>query len=291
VDKNASHFRSLIVFLSVAMGGSVLLSVAIGLSGGQQSPLARFAVLSMFMPALGVMVTRLTVGDQLNIKRARSPLLWVPVALLLVPLAIHAVALPGVLLLEGRLPWDAWLTPGRDGLYHAPAQLGWEAVTLSGLLEHIAVNAVIGLLVVTFLSIFEEVGWRAFMLPRLVDLYGSRRGAVASAVIFALWHVPYALSGVQHVVNVSPLALALVSPIGQVGAGLFLAFLWLKTRSLLLVSLAHGSLNNWGQYAFKFMKTSGERDLTLFAMVNLALLVLGAGALALTPRSDVRSFD
>lgn len=135
----------------------------------------------------------------------------------------------------------------------------------------------------SFLAFFEEIGWRAFMLPRLVSRFGACRGAAASALICALWHIPFAVSGVQHVENVSPLALAIVSPVGQFGAGLFLAFLWLKTDSILLLSLAHGALNNWGQYAFKFMSTRGESDLALFALVNVALLAVGAGALARTP--------
>jgi membrane protease YdiL (CAAX protease family) len=93
-----------------------------------------------------------------------------------------------------------------------------------------------------------------------------------------LWHIPFELSGVQHVENVTPFALGLIEPIGVFGAGLFLAFLWFKTESIALVSLAHGALNNWGQYAFKFMKTSGERDFILLALAAVALLAAGAGA-------------
>jgi membrane protease YdiL (CAAX protease family) len=84
------------------------------------------------------------------------------------------------------------------------------------------------------------------------------------------------------------LALALVQPAGTFGAGLFLAFLWFKTESILLVSLAHGALNNWGEYAFKFMKTSGERDFVLLMLVAAAMLAVGAGALART-RQDMTS--
>jgi membrane protease YdiL (CAAX protease family) len=191
--------------------------------------------------------------------------------------------MPGAIVLEGKLPWVQWLTPEPDGLYHTPQELGWGALTSAALAGRIAINAAIGLIIVSFLAFFEEIGWRGFMLPRLVGRFGARRGAAASALIWALWHIPFAVSGVQHVENVSPLALALVSPVGQFGAGLFLAFLWLKTSSIPLVSLAHGALNNWGQYAFKFMRTSGERDLALFALVNVAILAVGVGALARTP--------
>jgi membrane protease YdiL (CAAX protease family) len=138
------------------------------------------------------------------------------------------------------------------------------------------------LIIVSFLAFFEEIGWRAFMLPRLAERLGMRRAAVASAIIWALWHVPYALSGISHVENVTPFALAIVRPVGTFGAGLFLAFLWFKTESILLVSLAHGAMNNWGQYAFKFMKTRSERDLVLLVLMAVAMLAVGASALVQT---------
>jgi CAAX protease family protein len=219
------------------------------------------APLSMFVPAVGVLAARIASGASLGMDGMRLPLRWLPAALLLLPLAIHAVALPGVFVLEGKLPWIPGITPG------------W---------GRIAVSALAGLIIMSFLAFFEEIGWRAFMLPRLADRLGARRAAVVTAAIWALWHVPYALSGILHVENVTPVALALVHPIGTFGAGLFLAFLWFKTGSLPLVSLAHGAFNNWGQYAFKFMKTSGKRDLTLLMLVAAAVLAVGAGALART---------
>jgi len=293
MSKRGPRSPPLRVFLGVAFGGSILLSLAIGLTGAYKSPLVGLAPLTMFVPALGVLVARVvarvTLGADLGIAGKRVPWQWLPVTLLALPLAIHAVALPGVIVLEGRLPWVQWLTPQADGFYHTPQERGWGTLTLPALIGRVAINAVAGLAVVTFLAFFEEIGWRAFMLPRLVRRFGMRRASVASALICALWHIPFAVSGVQHVENVSALALALVSPVGQFGAALFLAFLWFKTGSILLVSLAHGALNNWGQYAFQFMRTSDERDLALFALVNLALLAAGAGALALTPRLRTRA--
>jgi membrane protease YdiL (CAAX protease family) len=291
VDNNSLPWRPLTVFLSVAFGGSILLSLMIGLTGGYRSPLAGLRLLTMFVPAVAVLVAWLTTGAGVDIEWNRFPLRWLPVALLILPLCIHALALPGVVVMEGRLPWANWLTADPDGLYHTPPELGWGTVTLSSLLGRIAINAMIGLFIVSFLAVFEEIGWRAFMLPRLVASFGIRRGAVASALIFALWHVPYQLLGIQHVENVPPVPLALISPLGEFGAGLFLAYIWLKTGSLPLVSLAHGSLNNWGQYAFKFMNTSGERDLVLFALVNLALLFVGLSALTMAPTKSLRSAE
>lgn len=280
MSKRAPENSPLLVFLGVAFAGSILLSLVIGLSGGSKSSLVALAPLSMVAPALGVLAASRTSSIHLGIEWNRLPWRWLPTAVLTLPLAIHAVALPGILLLEGRLPWVSWLTPASDGLYHVSENWGWGALTPSALVARIAWNALLGLLVVSVLAFFEELGWRAFMLPRLVSRIGARRGAAASALICALWHIPFAISGLQHVENLSPLALALVSPVGQFGAALFLAFLWLKTGSIALVSLSHGALNNWGQYAFKFIHTAGPRDLELFALVNLTLLAVGIVALA-----------
>jgi hypothetical protein len=77
--------------------------------------------------------------------------------------------------------------------------------------------------------------------------------------------------------GVSPLNLVLTLPLGTVAAGLILGWIWLRTQSIWLVSIAHGALNDWGQYAFKYMKETGEpqTDLLLSAG-SLALLIVGA---------------
>jgi membrane protease YdiL (CAAX protease family) len=64
-----------------------------------------------------------------------------------------------------------------------PASRGWGALTLPGLIAHIAINAGVGL-VVSALAIFEEVGWRAWLLPRLVSTMGPRCGVVSTSVIW-----------------------------------------------------------------------------------------------------------
>jgi uncharacterized protein len=254
VSLRSANKSEIAVFLGVVFGGAILLSLVVGLNS-----ILWLAPLTMFVPTVGVLAVRLTSGHPLGIDGMDLPLRWLPAALLLLPLAIHAIAVPGVFVLEGKLPW---------------VPVSW---------PHMVVNAIAGLLVVSFLAFFEEIGWRAFLLPRLADRFGLRRAAVLSAAIWALWHVPYSISGILHVENVSRLGVALVHPLGTFGAGLFLAFLWFRTGSLPLVSLAHGAFNNWGQFAFKYMKTSGQHDLTLLVLVAIAALAVGSAALARMP--------
>ena len=72
-------------------------------------------------------------------------------------------------------------------------------------------------------------------------------------------------------------------PFGIMATGLVIGWLWLRTENVWLVSIAHGALNNWGQYAFKFMKDpEGPHleekvagDLQVALVGTLALLVVG----------------
>jgi membrane protease YdiL (CAAX protease family) len=150
-------------------------------------------------------------------------------------------------------------------------------MTIYGLVGHIALNAVVGLIIVSFLAFFEELRWRAWLLPRLIDRLGARGAVVASAITWAVWHVPFQLSGIQYINGVSPIRLALVLPSGILAAGLILGWIWLRTKSIWLVTIAHGAMNNWGQYAFKYMKDSIKPDSEnlLLAAANSILLMVG----------------
>jgi membrane protease YdiL (CAAX protease family) len=279
----------LAVFLGVAFAGSTAASIAVAITGGHGSPHVGAAGISaMLAPALAVLATRLATGARVPDSGWRLPWRWLPAALFLIPAAVHAVALPATFVAEGRLPWLDWLTPAADGLFHTPADRGWGDLTAAGLLARIALNAVVGLVAISVLAFFEEIGWRAFLLPRLVERRGERAGALLAAAIWALWHVPFALSGVHHIDQISPAALVSIAPLGHIGAGLVLAWLWLRTRSIVLVSLAHGALNNWGQYAFKLMNTSGDHDTLLLAVINGTLLCLGV-AVWLRLRPEART--
>jgi membrane protease YdiL (CAAX protease family) len=83
----------------------------------------------------------------------------------------------------------------------------------------------------------------------------------------------------------------LIMPIGHIGAGMVLGWLWLRTESIWMVSLAHGALNNWGQYAFKYMQGFGEWDVYLLSAGNLALFALGSLLVARGLRSVSRTLE
>lgn len=258
--------HAILVFIAISYGLSIALSVIVGITGGHNSALIWLGYLSMFLPAAAVLITSVAMKQAPRIRWDRFRLKYLPVALFLIPGILHAVMVPLVVAVEGRIPWQDWLTPQADGLYHTPASREWGTLTVAGLVGRITLNAAAGLVVVSFLAFFEEIGWRAWLLPRLADRMGARRAVVITAIVWALWHVPFALSGIQYIDGVPPATLALTMPAGIAATGLILGWLWLGTESIWLVSLAHGALNNWGQYAFKFMQEPSVRGTDTLAL-------------------------
>lgn len=281
--------RAIYVFVGITYGLSIAFSLVVGLTGGHKSQFAGLGLIAMFFPAIAVLVVRFAMKEGVpSMGWRRFPVKYLPIALLLMPVIMHAIMLPLTSMLEGGLPWQDWLTAQADGLYHTPDSRGWGTLAFSGLVRRIAVNAGLGLIIVSFFAFFEEIGWRAWMLPRLVRSLDVRRAVIISAAIWAFWHTPFALSGIHHLDGVPALQTALILPIGHLGAGMILGWLWLRTESIWMVLLAHGALNNWGQYAFKFMQGFGEHQMLLLSAGNLGLLALGSVLVArgLSPASQ-----
>lgn len=97
----------------------------------------------------------------------------------------------------------------------------------------------------------EEFGWRGYLLPRLLtDRRRSREVLVIIGLIWGVWHFPVGLSPLLKAGFVgtsswaSVIGLALLSGIQMIAASIALSFVfgavWLKTRSVFLVSLIHG---------------------------------------------------
>ena len=263
------------VFVAIAYALSIALSLVIGFTGGNRSSLFGLRFLAMAIPAVAVLIAGSLMNEPLGIDWSRLPLRYVAVAILLFPIVLHVAMVPVAVAYEGRVPWADWLTPQADGLYHSPPERGWGALTFGGLVVRMALNALVGVIVVSVMALFEEVGWRAWLQPRLANRLGVRRGIAVTSLIWAFWHVPFYLSGIQHIDGVSPQQLALVAPLGVFASGLILGWLWATTESIWIVSLAHGALNSLGQYAFKYMHFVRAPDLVVMRTGTVALLLVG----------------
>lgn len=52
-------------------------------------------------------------------------------------------------------------------------------------------SIIVWLLPLLTYSLFEEIGWRGFLLPHLQEKYTAWRATIILTVIWALWHIPF----------------------------------------------------------------------------------------------------
>ncbi|HEU4406048.1 MAG TPA: CPBP family intramembrane glutamic endopeptidase [Polyangiaceae bacterium] len=156
-----------------------------------------------------------------------------------VPLAACSVAYGGA--------WAAGLVD------FAPARLPAPFPSLGDPRLHFAWTALLSLTVVTAffvpLAAGEEVGWRGYLLPRMVEA-GVPRPLLASGLVWALWHVPLIVAGAYGPGAGAPAAAALVFVPVATAYGVFVGHLRLTTGSVWPAVLAHAAWNALTQACF-----------------------------------------
>jgi membrane protease YdiL (CAAX protease family) len=134
----------------------------------------------------------------------------------------------------------------------------------------------------------EEIGWRGFLLPRLVQRMGFTWGCLLSGCIWAVWHYPALLfadynSGTQPAFAVACFTLMVIAD------SYILGWLRLKSGSLWTATVLHASHNLFIQAIFD--RITAPVGWTLYVTTEFgAGMVLIAGACALyfwTRRNEV----
>jgi uncharacterized protein len=131
---------------------------------------------------------------------------------------------------------------------------------------------------------FEEIGWRGFALPRLQRLYGPLVGTLILGALWGLWHLPLFLIPSWDTPHGSPLDIALFV-IWAVSIAILFTWVFNNTKgSVLLVILAHGSINSAAVSMFALFPTpavtGGVANVAIgFGVVALLIVALTRGRL------------
>jgi membrane protease YdiL (CAAX protease family) len=142
----------------------------------------------------------------------------------------------------------------------------------------LALTATIGTIFGALSAAGEEIGWRGYMLLRLIDA-GVPRPVLVSGLIWALWHIPLVLAGV-YVAGSSPVISAVLLIVTVTSFGFVIARMRLETGSIWPAIALHAAWNSIIQAAFDAATTGagaalwvGEAGiLTALALVVAAVI-------------------
>jgi membrane protease YdiL (CAAX protease family) len=226
--------RGLAVYLAGVIFGSAICEGLLFRTGEpiEKHPLIVLAL--MWTPGLASIVARLALREgfkdvsfSLRGRHVRRMLLlgwtW--------PLAVGLVAY--------GLAW----TSGLDGFAPpAMSKLGLEhAGALTKLATSIGINLTLGTVVGAIAAEGEEIGWRGYMLTRLIDA-GVPRPILVSGLIWASWHVPLIVSG-QYAAGPHPALSAVLFVFCVTAAGYVAARVRLESGSVWPAVALHASWN------------------------------------------------
>ena len=135
----------------------------------------------------------------------------------------------------------------------------------------------------------EEIGWRGYMLTRLIDA-GVPKPVLVSGVIWGLWHVPLILGGV-YLAGPPPIVSALLWMVVAISVSFVFARLRLTTGGIWPAIALHAAWNSIIQVAFDPASTGPGATLWVGESGILVMLSTIAAAVVFTRgRWKVRRF-
>jgi len=138
----------------------------------------------------------------------------------------------------------------------------------------------------------EELGWRGFALPRLLERFSPLRASLVLGTAWTFWHAPQMLllpgASFPSVFSLSLPVVALYLTY-TVAETVIMTFLWQRTRGSVLLAIAyHAAANAWEN---TLLPTLGDPPVEsariLYYTTVAVIVVLAAGLTALTARGGV----
>ena len=176
------------------------------------------------------------------------------------------------LLIPGSFDFSAFAGPLAEafGFPHSP-----HTVTL---LLAVPMYATVGVIRAIARTLGEEIGWRGFLLPRLVQQAGFTWGCLISGCIWAVWHYP-ALLFADYNAGTSPAFALVCFTLLVITAAYIWGWLRLKSGSVWTAAMLHASHNLFIQAIFDRCTAPVGKALYITTEFGLGL-VLTSGVVA-----------
>lgn len=217
--------------------------------------------LAMFMPAVGVLLTRLITKE--GFKNA-----WIkpnfkghiryyvfgwfaPAVLTLIGMGVYFLIFPN--------QFDGSLSFLQTTLAAAGQEMPTEVLKAT-----MGIQLVMAFLLAPLLNALpcfgEEWGWRGYLLPKMMEKFSIGKVLLINGVIWGVWHAPITAIGHNYRMGYAgwPVTGILAMCVFCIVMGVIFSYITIKTGSCLPAVLAHGSLNGIAAIGIYFTKDGGN---------------------------------
>jgi len=245
--------------------------------------------LAMWGPGIAAFIATLAIEKQpfkslrLNTLGQKRFYLW---AWLLPPALVILSGLLTILFRTGQL--DTEFTFMQQMIEQTATQLPVSTGVL--VLIQIVQALLLGPLINVIFTMGEELGWRGFLLPRLLPL-GQWKALLISGIIWGIWHAPAIAQG--HNYPDHPILGILLMTIFCILLGIIIGWMYLNARSPWVAALAHGSVNAWAGLPYLFLQPGFDTVMggTLTSFPGFLVMGFFIGWLVLTKWLPVRALE
>lgn len=269
---NTFHLRPILYFVLLSCVLAWLVALPVWLEGGLQHRL--FPVIGAVMmgtPALAaVIVSKFTdpsakLRDSLGLsgwRPLRRTVMYCVVALLASLLIVLVSLVIGSAL--GFYRFDVLHFSGLQEMLQSKLAGNEEALAKLPSIGVVAAISTLQIVIATpfvaVLALGEEIGWRGWLLPKLMPL-GTIPALIISGVIWGLWHAPLILLGYNYGSTPGWLALLCMSAMCIV-VGSVLAWFRLRSGSVWPAALGHAAFNTGAGLLFILGAAGQNLDMT-----------------------------
>ena len=261
--------KRLFIYLGLSFGMAWLIFFIFIFTGhtwtGSSPEMLSLVSLGMLAPAIAHVITRKITNEGFRLTGENSMMLgidlkgrkWVFFLLAVILPVVYATLGDGVI----------WLMcPEAFG----EAEVSSFAVIIYPLL------AIVQGVVLSFAAFGEELGWRGYMMPKLVELMGMPKAIIIGGIIWGLWHAPLTCVGHNFGMDYPgfPYLGIILMCLFCTALGVILTYVTVKTNSIWPAAFMHAVNNSMPSALVLFMNQNVEIPMWIHILSNIPLLLI-----------------
>lgn len=232
------------------------------LNGGYQNPYASSVIIGcMFMPAIATIITTLISKEKFkdvwikpNLKGNMKYYIiaWLlPVLLIVIGAAVYYLIFSSQF--DGSM--SRMINSTKDQLIVLGKAVPSDSQIKLMLIVQIITSIFIAPIVNFIPCLGEELGWRGYLLPNLLEKYSAVKVTLITGVIWGIWHAPMIAMGHNYGLGypTAPWGGIFVMTIFCVCLGSLLSYVTIKTKSCIPAVIGHAMINGFSALGIMFI--------------------------------------